>query len=168
MLALADPATAVALAQASRRWAGVAEADFRLRCGRRGWGMPRRPRGLLGSAGNSWKWRTLFLGKSCKACHGDGVFGVLKSKTLGGQAQVALLCRRCALDRDDIKSLLSAEHLSIALCSENGEQLLPEPRKQKRGRPAVAAAAGAAAAAAAAAAADADADAASAAAAAPG
>lgn len=129
----AGGAGAVAAGQVCTRWATLAEQALQRLCTGRGWRMPRRPRGWLGDERNRWRWRTLYLSRACKGCHHDGVFPVLATNG-SHQSQVALICRACALDCDYVKQKMKDGHFTVALCSENGEQLLPAARRRKRKR----------------------------------
>eukprot|EP00039_Didymoeca_costata_P033655 m.43453 g.43453 ORF g.43453 m.43453 type:complete len:134 (-) comp9977_c0_seq2:2183-2584(-) len=126
LLYIAEHLTArdlVAFSQVCQEWAALADTVFASRCAALQLQQPRYPRGNLSKTLRPWK--TLYLTKSCKACHGRGVFPIL----MRGQIQYALLCGNCARNNHVAHRHMAAMHLTVATESENGRKLSRSGRK---------------------------------------
>ncbi|KAG0604790.1 hypothetical protein M758_9G007900 [Ceratodon purpureus] len=109
------PADLLQAARVCRSWARLCEPAFREECHRKGWSLPRLPRG----ATPAFPWRSLYHRHACRACGKVGEFFV--RKTLNGNFQF-LLCGGC-IRLPDVRNRLV--QYSIDLYGVTGKLLAP-------------------------------------------
>ncbi|KAG0601509.1 hypothetical protein M758_11G117300 [Ceratodon purpureus] len=109
------PATLLQAARVCRSWARLCESAFKEECHRKGWSLPRLPRG----ATPTFPWRSLYYRHACRACGKVGEFFV--RKTLNGNFQF-LLCGGC-IRLPDVRDRLV--QYSIDLYGVTGKLLVP-------------------------------------------
>ncbi len=114
----------IACGQTCTLFAETAETEYKRRALRKGWALPRRPRGE--DRLSLWPWRTLFLSRMCKACHGEGEFQILTSR----HAQIGLLCRKCVLENDGARSIMAREMYNVSAESIHGKPLINKSKKK--------------------------------------
>ncbi|CAK9227691.1 unnamed protein product [Sphagnum jensenii] len=109
------PAILLQAARVCRSWARLCEPAFKEECYRKGWSLPRHPRGTP----PAFPWRSLYYRHACRACGKVGEFFV--RKTLNGNFQF-LLCGGC-IRLPDVRDRLV--QYSIDLYGVTGKLLVP-------------------------------------------